>query len=428
MVEFKPSRALKNVRLSFLAGFACDPPTPNQPPVLAPNFAWDHSLDDFRIPEKFLSQKQIFTPGHAPIPSWPPLRGQVTDKRLEVVVELAAGPRRIVFDHVFVSFFAIQRILTMLAVVSFDEILVDDLLFIKQGKWYDCDAEAKPWLKYSDGTCGHTYVKCFARFLNDCAVQGVKDEGWPVFDFIELRMDGPSDGPGPNTDDRLPIAEHWGLLMGDEGYRLIDTTTENYELNYKQALVGAASCFHGRRDWLYNFSPTSCLAFVDSNIEASRAAWSEFYAKNVGKIEMIDAYIGFTPVVPALQDGVPLLVEICLLRYAALKRISLLLQSEEGKGLLPRVWDLMIARVRGRTPLESAVRRLKELDLYQESGLWIIGGPYTDSLYEYEPIRKRLDKSIDDEKVISEDVRVFYLGIMTFFLGIVAIVISLFHH
>jgi len=362
----------------------------------------------------------MFTEGRAPIPSWPPLRGEAHDK-LTLRFQLANGSLRLAFD-VFVACFSEQRIITLLAVGAVPEISLDELIFVKQGKWYHCRDDSRHWLEVVGGNtrCGVSYSSCFEQFLRERGAVGLKPNEWPIFDFIELRSCGPAAGSGPNASANLEIDEHWGLLAGDEGYRLIDTG----ETNYAETLKDPAWRFRGRKDWLYNFSPTSCVAFVDAGIDASRRAWRRYYAGNVGEVAILDQYLGFNSAIPALQDGIPLLVEICLLRYVELRRISELLQREERRGswrLLKWLWDR-----KGPTPLERAVTKLDHLDFYQESGLWIIGGEYTDRLYEYKVIRKRVDALVDHVKAINADIGVFYLSVASIIVAIVALVFTWF--
>lgn len=424
MDAFAPSRLLTDVRLAFLAGFTYDASASEQETssrsVQRAAFEWvdphdvtQSPLQGFRIPEEFLVQKQIFTEGRAPIPSWPPLRGRARD-RLALNLNLAI--RALPLDcEIFVACFAEQQIVVLLAAIDFREISLDDLIFVKQGKWYPCADLMRPVSK--------SYSECFRSFLDARGFVGVTENSWPIFDFIELCDSGPAVGRGPNENKSLTVAEHWGLLVGDEGYRLIDEG----EAGYAASLTDSAWRFRGRKDWLYNFSPTSCLAFISSQTKSHRAAWREFYTQTVGNVEMLDRYLGFTTRIPTLQDGIPLLVEICLLRYAELRRISNILRREEGAGLV-RVWHWMWARVKGATPLEQAVTKLQHLDFYQESALWIIGGPYTERLYQYASIRKRINAAVDDAKVISADVRVFYLGLVSLVVAVIALVVGLWKH
>src|SRR5579863_142350 len=335
MAEFAPSRTLTDVRLAFLAGFEYDAAVNGQSAELSAALEWDHPgaehrpLQEFRTPEEFLVQKQIFTEGRAPIPSWPPIRGRAREK-LQMEFQLPAGPLPLDFT-VYASCFREQGLITLLAVADVEEVTLDRLLFVKQGKWYRCeDAAGASWLAVNAGGApggAESYSECFRRFLERQLAVGVAPNRWPIFDFIELSHVGPSVGGGPNSDSRLQVQEHWGLLVGDEGYRLLDSN----EATYSVLLNDPAWRFRGRRDWLYNFSTTSCLAFVDPDIKAHRTDWRTYYSGTVGKVDILDRYLAFSPSIPTLQDGIPLLVEICLLRYAELRRISDLLKKDEGE-------------------------------------------------------------------------------------------------
>ncbi len=429
---YKESRQVRNAGFALLAGYHCatqwqelrnatsscidwdDPKDPNSRGV-------DGPVGDFRIPEKFLISKQLFVEeGESPIPSFPPKRGR-SRRDCTLDVRVGGGDKLTLPFTVVLSYFETQNVLTLVAYVRFSEISIDRLLFVKEAKWFK--EKDEDWLRLrADGSNPQrvdSYADAFEAFLHACGANGFCTKDWPLFDFLEISDYGPALGGGPNSDVRLTVREHYGLLYGDEGYRLIDDT----EKRYQAFLLDDDTRFRGRAEWLYNFGHTTCLSFVTPDIAQSRLTWSTYYRDRVGYVPILDRYIGFDTDVPSLRDGIPLLVELCLLRYVELRAIADLLKKEQGSS----IWQIFLwmwMRFRGTTPIERAVSALQRLDLYQDTALWIIGGAYTDLFYAYGSIRKGLDRAIATDQSVSSDVRVFIIGIISLVLAILALVLK----
>ncbi len=420
---FEPAPLLRNVRLAFVAGFriqrnAHGRTTPARGRWPA---GWTAELCDFVIAETFLNseQKQMFLRGRQLIKSWPPERAQAPGS---LKLTLALTSRELLFEFgVYTAYFKDQRIIVAIAQSKQFDITLDDLIFVKNAKWHNCGKDAGPhWLKVTDsGACGVSYYHCMAAFLIERGLPLDTSEPWPLFDFIELRDRGPARGGGPNACAPLSIAQHWGLLCGDEGYRLIDES----EPKYTQALQNEEWRLRNRRDWLYNFIATSCLAFVDPRIESHRRLWEEFYSRRLCQLKSVTDYVGFNPDIIGLQDGIPLIVEVCLLRYAQLRNVLEILKPMKRRAPLKRI-RVAIQSIVGYSPLELTVRTLNELDLYKESGLWLSGGAYTERLYNYRSIYQTLNTMIDESKTLSADKRSFFMNVVMVLLTIIVVLLG----
>ena len=424
---FTEARMLRGSRFGLLCAFEYSPRSFGKWRNTSEDFTWSDEtssltapLLDFQIAERFLLSKQLFFGRRQPIPSYPPIRG-VARKPFRLAIKLSK--RRLDLDcEAIVSFFAVQNILTVLVHTEFAEITIDELIFLKEAKWYVSDGQDLWMALETEGQTEkalpiRSYQLALNHILGKVGAEGVTNYDWPIFDFIELHDSGPSVGRGPNSDNPLTLNEHWGLLCGDEGFRLID----HNESAYRNYLVDDANRFRGRDVFLYNFFHNSCLAFKSKDEKLMRAAWRKFYVDNVGHVPRLDRYLGFATKIPCLTDGIPLLVELCLLRYIELCRVDLILQSEEKKSILRFLWS----RVKGMTPVEHAVSLLHRLDLYQESSLWIIGGSYTAQLFDYARIRARIDRTIAQSESAGADIRVFYIGCFSVFVAVVAAVAAI---
>ncbi|GAB4226226.1 MAG: hypothetical protein Tsb0032_32540 [Kiloniellaceae bacterium] len=424
---FEPPKLLRGVRLGFLAAFEFRPE-----PYMAftegscGRFIWRAEeaarateLANFAVAEEFLLGKQLFFGRERPIPSFPPRRG-VSEARIRLAFK--QRHKSIVADcEAVVSLFEEQGVLTALLHAEIDEISVDDLVFLKELKWYQ--GAEHPLIEVGpEATPARTMHEAICQVLRCFGADPVRDNHWPIFDFIELNRDGPSVGNGPNEGNRLSVAEHWALLTGDEGFRLIDSDDEKYA----KFLKSEEHLFRGRSYFLYQFFPTSCLAFTEQNADAIRGRWQAFYRENVQEIPVLDAYIGLSTRVVCLRDGIPLLVEVCLLRYIELTRIDRALSKFSEQRRLRSLATLgqTLARLGGVTAVERSAAALHRLDLYQESALWIIGGAYTSSLYQYERLRNRIERTIQLYQSTSSDIRFFYLGVFSLSVAILAILTS----
>jgi hypothetical protein len=324
----------------------------------------------------------------------------------------------VVFNFV-VSYFLEQSILSIYSSATFAAITVDQLIYIKECKWHNSSESRQGWsYTTTDGTfaVATCYSDLVKKLLQGLGLKRLRDEQWPIFDFIELSDFGPGIGGGPNPERRLTVSEHWGLLSGDEGYRLIAED----EPAYTEFVTKPSNRFRGRRAFLYNFFPTSCLAFSSRDRSEERQRWREFYRQHVAYDRKLDDYIGFSPLAACLTDGIPLLVEVCLLRYIELARVDEELERDDKRSIISFIW----ARLWGLTAVERAVTLMQKLDLYQESSLWIIGGEYANNIFSYDAIRSRVDRSLEQSRFSGSDVRLFYLGLLSLAAAIVAILVT----
>ena len=374
-----------------------------------------YGLEPYRIAERFLLDKQLFFTDEEPIPSFPPIRGRLTNS---IKVSIVKNSNTINLElTVDLSAFESQKVLIAYFHCKIPEISVDDLILLKECKWFKSSSDSGSFKVKSDKLGEMDSISDLQfQVLRSSGIHSIEQKSWPVFDYVQLTDVGPSVGRGPNLSKPLDLQEHWGLLVGDEGYRLIDYK----QSNYKEHLESDETRFRGRFVFLYQFSPTSCLIFYDKNIRSKRSAWASYYQENIADIPDLVKYIGFETDVPGLTDGIPIMVEICLIRYVELKRIDELMGSTY---LLEPINALL--RVFGQTRLEKAVAKLHRLDLYQDSSLWIIGGKYTDLLFEYESLRRRIEKSTLHRNSVVSEIRSLSVSVVSLIVAAFALAVGL---
>lgn len=375
----------------------------------------DEPLQEFQIVQKFLLEKQLFFGRDRPFPSFPPERG-ITIDRLAFKLRLATRTVDLNF-HLLSSYYREQKILMVLLFGELPDLSLDELIFLKQTKWYKETGE-RSCLSLADhperrfASLHETIVTA----LEDLGLSAIDKNEWPFFDLIELHDFGPSGETGPNSENRLTSQQHFGLLTGDEGYRLIDPK----EKNVCDFLAAEDMRFAGRKYFLYHFHVTSCVAFLDARIYDWRGDWRRYYKDHVGYIKLLDNYIGFRNTIPCLADGIVLLVEVCLLRYVELCRIDQLLERSRRRLSVQQIWR----RLWGHTILENTIRGLERLDLYTGSALWIIGGPYSERLFAYSDLRSRIDRAIDRSQIIRSEIISSRLTTLSLVIAILAIALS----
>ena len=377
-------------------------------------------LKQFRIAENFFLDKQLFFGGKEAIPSYPPQRRGHLQKETSVTFKFGSRQNEtLVLNNICVllAYFNDQKILTVFLFTTLPSLSVDRLIFLKQAKWYRIGDKGwsltldkpKPASVHSVHELMFELLASYGLALPETERAG-ESAAWPIFDFINLRDVCPSmtkEGNGelkkPHTSNwegarELTRAQHLGLLVGDEGYRLIDKGAASH---YAGSLEDANTQLRGRDYFLYQFAATSCLAFYAPNIADTKTNWANWYKDQIGHVPILDSYIRLVPEVPCLADGVPLRVEVCLLRYIVLWGISRDLETKAR--LTSRFWQWVL-RGFTLTPLEKAIHALERLDLYQDSALWIIGGPYADQLYQYSAIRERIDRSVRNIQLAESEI------------------------
>ena len=425
---FAPSRLLKDVGFGFLTAFELSEKEfkkwqaktrrSNKVVVWADEKRLeDGGLADFAIAEAFLTSKQLFLRGGRAIPSYPPVRAFLGTK--QIIVNMAAEELPFKFNFI-ISHFAKQGLLTVFSYTSLPAIPIDFLIYLKESKWHGTADQTHGWSWIGDKgerVTATSYSGLLSRMLSSLRLNPLHDGNYPIFDFIELSDVGPGTGEGPNLEQRLTVQEHWGLLCGDEGYRLLCPSEKMYETY----IVNPENRQRGREVFLYNFSTTSCLAFVATNRAERRRAWQIYYRDHVAYSKRLDDYLTFSPQVPGLTDGIPLVVEVCMLRYVELTRIDRELEKE-GRSFIT---SLLLARLGGLTAIERAVTLMQNLDLYQESSLWISGGVYANQLFGYSMIRNRIDRRLEHVRFASSDVRLFYLSLLSLLAAVAAVTVTL---
>ena len=371
------------------------------------------TIKQFQIVEEFLLGKMLFVGDNHKKEKNRPFRGEL----IESVSALFEFGGNSTFENktpwewnVIFTFYPKYDALITLLYVTIPSISVDQLIFLRELKWYLPDENKSSKMILQKGNLPLTSFKdLFDKIFPDVQLTEEKiDTNCPFFSFMELRSIGPAEAvmPYPESAHRLSAAEHYGLFSGDEGYRLVSVgstcTSSGAKTGYPSPLFDPKFQFSGRRHFAYHFSPTNCIGFMSSDLATKKGEWANWYSVNVTHVPTLSDYIRLASDVPCLSDGIPVLVEVCMLRYMVLVKIEREIRDSFHRPLHRRV----LARVQGNTPLEQAISLIEELDLYQDSALWIIGGPYSDSLFNYLAIRTRIDRARQSLQLVeSESIR-----------------------
>jgi hypothetical protein len=393
-------------------------------------------LSNFEAASGFLTEKMLFSGKDADKRFRSQARGaSKTAFDVTFGFDRTSGRQRQIQFHVVLGHSEADSLLTVLCFAALDRISLDELIFIKQAKWYRTHPDQGWTLTLKDcGECESLREVIEKIVLQlDLDVSGTPKE-WPIFDFIELRGIGPAQvvtSQFANEGSRLTPSEHLGLVIGDEGYRFI---SDHEDSRYSRVLTDEAMQFQGRDYFLYHFAATSCVGFLSSDAGEKKCDWANIYKENVGHICSLDAYQRLDPAVPCMADGVPLLVESCMVRDIGLRRISASLETameSRAMGLPKRLKALgltallPVRRLLGPTKLENAVFQLERLDIYNDSNvLWIIGGPYTDHLFKYSAIRRRIDRTIGNVKSMESELGVAILAWLGLIVALVSLVVA----
>lgn len=382
------------------------------------------AIGAFRTAEDFLVGKMLFVDKEQQKKGLPD-RGELNES---VPAQLRFFPNQAenVLDSgwkVILSYYSKYECLMALLYTRISKISVDQLILLRELKWYQKEQDS--WILSYNGKLLQTkpLLDLIHRILRDvccCPLALESQQKSPLFSLIELRQTGPAWGfmNGCSYVRRLKPEEHFGLLSGDEGYRLADAP------DFDQTMQ-----FTGRNYFSYQFSPTNCIAFYMPDMGEKKTNWADWYRGNVARVPTLDRYIRLDPFVPCLADGIPLLIELCLIRYVELTN----LKDEIGKALsrkrfwtiLLRLWTILLHLFGGNTRLEKAQSKLEQLDLYQDSALWIVGGSYTDKLFAYSAIRERVDRMRKSYQQVQSEIISTILTIVAILISVLALWVAI---
>ncbi len=346
-------------------------------------------LHEFVIVEKFFLDKQLFVGYRGVIDPCKPMRG-ILREDCSVKLELSSRNRKFNFK-VCLAYFDMNEVLELLLFCDLDSIGLDDLIFLKQAKWYRSEAEGWRMIApYSDGSHCRTIADLCAVILASCQLDtsALQQQGWPFFDFIEIENVRPCKSVQLKADHVLSDREFFGLVTGDEGYRLVDVKADYV----KSVIDDKKMQFVGRKYFFYQFSLTSCVGFFSKDRHLVRKKWSDKYRYSVGYIPSLFEYTGFKNSVPCIQDGILLLVERCLLRYVKLHQLYSSLEA----GRLAQHWLKKKCRWIGSIWREPGLfKELDTLDIIIDNALWIIAHGYEELLFGYNNLRDKVDRCIE---------------------------------
>jgi hypothetical protein len=381
-------------------------------------------LNDFFVVEKFYLDKQLFVGKRGGWHSFRPERG-ISNRSIEVRYKLAKrsiAKRSIKVEFkVAVAYFEEHNVMQILLFTTFPKIRLDDLIFIKQAKWYQVETSGWKLLVNLSGPSPDNLSSLCAKVLNSFGLADVEDKGHPFFDFIEVSNLSPSENPSENksfkADHRLTTNEHYGLLTGDEGYRLIGDNNESV----KNALSNETMSFGSRDYFFYHFTSTSCVCFFSKDRSKIRNEWSRWYRDNVGFIPSLYDYTNFSSPLPCIADGVILLIERCLLRYIELSRVYEYLSDAKRFVAVMRVFKKLIGAETDRKLLS----RLDKLDLIVDSSLWLIAVGYEKYLFGYKNLQDRVVSAIERRSRFTSERVSIIIGFSAIIIGLLSLITSI---
>lgn len=372
------------------------------------------TIREFQIVENFLPNKMLFVGNSDSKGENVPLRGELT-KQVPVQCDFGVGPdaeksTAWSWAAVFV-FYEKYDALVILLHTDIPRISVDQLVFLREQVWYPGNTK-KSWRLFveSEQKVLDSFHALFNCVLSDARLHSLKiDKDYPLFSLIELRSIGPATEVMnfPSHRDSLTLGEHYGLFSGDEGYRLVNLERGGagspINTGYPSSLFDPQYQFSGRKHFAYHFSSTNCICFMAEDVANLKKKWADWYTAQVVEMSTVSEYVGLATNVPCLSDGIPIMVEVCMIRYRSLVSI----ERELRQAFDRPTWERIRIRFKARTALDLAQRRVEQLDLYQDNALWIIGGPHTDLMFDYAAVRARLDKARQSiQQIESETTRI----------------------
>lgn len=143
-----------------------------------------------------------------------------------------------------------------------------------------------------------------------------------------------------------------------------------------------------REYFKYFFEPTTILGLFSKDYpECNKKKFSEVYAKQYNDFEPLCKYINLVSDVANLSDGLALVGEVTLIRYALLKEIDLKIrnQFEEGKMSFKHLLRLK----RGITT------RIANIELLAKDVLWINLLSSTDKMFGYNSIKRNIQERLE---------------------------------
>ena len=346
------------------------------------NDAFEKIFYEYKIVEKFFLDKQLFIGKRGDIDPSKPMRGVVSET-FNVCIHLSKKCIRVSFKA-SLAYFEKQEVLQLLLFDMIPKIDIDSLIFLKQCKWYKSEKEG--WRIVTNYSNEVEVTSISELCLSILSITGLDtkqiNKEWPFFDFIEIENVSPdSKFIAKNL---LSKSEYFALVTGDEGFRLVDPDAD-YVAN---VINNDKMKFVGRKYFLYHFSLTSCIAFFSKDRLQIRKEWSNYYKDNVGYIPSLYEYTHFTNTLPCIADGILLLVERCLLRYAELHRVYVNLTQ-------PSFIRRVANKTFGKDRVYSILFRLDDLDIIIDNALWIIAHGYEDILFGYSNLRSSVEKAIE---------------------------------
>ena len=369
---------------------------------------------EFQIVENFLTNKMLFVGNSDTKGENTPIRGELLKKTLvscEYKVEDEKSQNTAWQWSTLFAFYEKYEALLVIIHTNIPEISVDQLVFLREKVWCP-KSETASWqlIVEPEKKRLYSFHSLFDQVLEAGGLPTVKiDVDYPLFSLMELRTIGPAEEVMnfPVQAAQLTLGEHYGLFSGDEGYRLVNLektqTKPSINTGYPWSLFDTQYQFSGRKYFAYHFAATNCICFMAKDVAVQKKQWAEWHADHVANMSSVVDYIGLAASVPCLSDGIPVMIELCMIRY----RTMIGLERELRRAFDKKIWQRIFARFSPQTTLDKAQRRVEQLDLYQDNALWIIGGPHTDLIFNYSAVRARLDKARQSIQMIeSETIRV----------------------
>lgn len=339
-------------------------------------------LEDYILVESFFLSKQLFHVGrdYTMISRFiPPI-----DLELIFPIKSKAGNTMKVKPTVIISFYRDIGVVTLILNIVWDEIGIDDLIYIKSLKWnsmkHYTDAP-KIGVTINGKNKGEQYFcDIFKMLCNEVFENKLKigTESESILDLIEIR-------------DR-EIGEHifygkrndllFGLLVGDEGYVINSAKMMNEHLSNPDI------CIEYRKYFKYFFAPTTVLGLFPKDYpKRNKKEFAKVYAKRYNNFEPLCKYINLVSDIANLSDGLALVGEVTLIRYIMLKEIDLKIRDEFEEGEMSFRHLLRLKR--------EITTRTANIELLAKNVLWINLLSTTDEMFGYNSIKANIQERLE---------------------------------
>ena len=339
------------------------------------------ALEDYILVENFFLSKQLFHVGrdYTIISRFtPPINIELT-----FPIKSKDGNTTKVKPTIIISYHKDIDVVTLILNTAFDEIGTDDLIYIKSLKWNSIGHyEKAPKLKVTINgkDLEEQYFCDIFKILFNEIFKGklkIETETESPLDLIEIRDN--------EFGEQMFYGGHndllFGILVGDEGYMINSLKMMNKHISNPDIIMEYREYFK------YFFAPTTILGLFSKDYPECKKKFSEVYANQYSNFEPLCKYINLVSDIANLSDGLALVGEVTLIRYAILKEIDLKIRDQFEEGKMSFKYLLRLKR--------KITTRIANIELLAKNVLWINLLSTTDEMFGYNSIKRNIQERLE---------------------------------